>query len=153
VVVAIAAAVELSDRYITDRFLPDKAVDLIDQAGARVRLRTKTPATDVRELERRLEQLNRDKDQAVAAEQYERASALRDEINEVCERIQRDSGAAGSVPEVTPVDIADVVSRATGIPVAQLAYCQLPQRRPDHDEQHRVGPDRGHPAQRRLRQR
>src|SRR5579859_5374870 len=76
---SLAAAAELSDRYITDRFLPDKAIDLIDQAGARVRLRTKRPAKDRRELEQRLDQLRREKDQAVAAEEYDRAGSLRDE--------------------------------------------------------------------------
>ena len=118
---ALAAAAELSDRYITDRFLPDKAIDLVDQAGARVRLRTKTPARDRREREKRLEQLRREKDEAVAVEDYQRASALRDEIASLTER--PDGEAAGSeraVPEVTAADIAEVVSRATGIPVAQL---------------------------------
>jgi ATP-dependent Clp protease ATP-binding subunit ClpC len=69
---ALVAAAELSDRYITDRFLPDKAIDLVDQAGARVRLRTKTPARDRREREQRLEQLRREKDEAVAVEDYQR---------------------------------------------------------------------------------
>jgi ATP-dependent Clp protease ATP-binding subunit ClpC len=118
---ALGAAVDLSDRYITDRFLPDKAIDLIDQAGARVRLRTKTPGIDRRELERRAEELRRDRDQAVASEDYEQASRLRDELRDIRERAEqlgRDSSAA--VPEVTPDDIADVVSRATGIPVSQL---------------------------------
>ena len=78
---ALRAAVELSDRYVTDRFLPDKAIDLLDQAGARVRLRTRTPTVDRREIEQRVEQLERDKDQAVAHEDYERASQLRDEIS------------------------------------------------------------------------
>ena len=90
---ALVAAVELSDRYITDRFLPDKAIDLIDQAGARVRLRTKTPGRDVRDLERRAEELLRDKDQAVASEQYELASQLRDQIDEV--RRQIDAAGRG----------------------------------------------------------
>jgi ATP-dependent Clp protease ATP-binding subunit ClpC len=117
---ALDAAAELSDRYITDRFLPDKAIDLIDQAGARVRLRTKTPAADVREQERRLEQLTRDRDQAVAAEYYEKASSLRDEIAALRQQIDEATGAAGGVPKVTGEDIADVVSRATGIPVSQL---------------------------------
>jgi ATP-dependent Clp protease ATP-binding subunit ClpC len=118
---ALGAAVDLSDRYITDRFLPDKAIDLIDQAGARVRLRTKTPGVDRRELERRAEELRRDRDQAVASEDYEQASRLRDELRDIRDRVEqlgRDSGAA--VPEVTPDDIAEVVSRATGIPVNQL---------------------------------
>jgi ATP-dependent Clp protease ATP-binding subunit ClpC len=117
---ALDAAAELSDRYITDRFLPDKAIDLIDQAGARVRLRVKTPDADRRDQERRLEQLTRDRDQAVAAENYERASELRDQINEVRARMEDGAAAGGGVPQVTESDIADVVSRATGIPVSQL---------------------------------
>jgi ATP-dependent Clp protease ATP-binding subunit ClpC len=122
---ALVAAAELSDRYITDRFLPDKAIDLIDQAGARVRLRTKRPARDRRELEQRLDQLRREKDEAVTAEDYDRAGSLRDEISELTERVDG-AGAAGdesvqkNVPEVGTADIAEVVSRATGIPVAQL---------------------------------
>jgi len=120
---ALVAAAQLADRYITDRFLPDKAIDLVDQAGARVRLRTKTPARDKREREKRLERLRREKDEAVSVEDYDRAASLRDEIASLTE--QPDSGADGAeggktVPEVTPADIAEVVSRATGIPVAQL---------------------------------
>ncbi|MEW1588704.1 ATP-dependent Clp protease ATP-binding subunit [Micromonospora vinacea] len=121
---ALVAATELSDRYVTDRFLPDKAIDLIDQAGARVRLRTRTPASDVRELEQELDEVRRDKEQAVTDEQYERASALRDRIAELEANIRRANGddgtSASQVPEVGPQEIAEVVSRATGIPVSQL---------------------------------
>ncbi|MEV4494381.1 ATP-dependent Clp protease ATP-binding subunit [Micromonospora arborensis] len=120
---ALVSAAELSDRYVTDRFLPDKAIDLIDQAGARVRLRTRTPASDVRELEQELDEVRRDKEQAVTDEQYERASALRDRIAELEEDIRRangDDGSSSQVPEVGPQEIAEVVSRATGIPVSQL---------------------------------
>jgi ATP-dependent Clp protease ATP-binding subunit ClpC len=117
---ALVAAVELSDRYITDRFLPDKAIDLIDQAGARVRLRTKTPRRDLRELERRAEELHRDKDQAVASERYERASQLRDQIDAVRQQMEQLGSEQSEVPEVTASDIAEVVSRATGVPVHQL---------------------------------
>ncbi len=117
---ALTAAVELSDRYITDRFLPDKAIDLIDQAGARVRLRTKTPGMDRRELERRSEELRRDRDQAVASEDYEQASRLRDELRDIRDRVGQLGRDSGVVPEVTPEDVAEVVSRATGIPVHQL---------------------------------
>jgi ATP-dependent Clp protease ATP-binding subunit ClpC len=119
---ALVAAAELSDRYITDRFLPDKAIDLLDQAGARVRLRTRTPAGDVRDLERQLEDVRRDKDQAVADEQYERASELRDRLQEVRSQIEaaRGDGGPEEVPQVRPEEIAEVVSRATGIPVSQL---------------------------------
>ncbi|MEV0325777.1 ATP-dependent Clp protease ATP-binding subunit [Micromonospora echinospora] len=119
---SLVAAAELADRYVTDRYLPDKAIDLIDQAGARVRLRTRTPAADVRELERQLDEVRRNKEQAVADEQYERASALRDRLHEVEEQIRVAKGEteAPQVPQVGPPEIAEVVSRATGIPVSQL---------------------------------
>ncbi|WMD05107.1 ATP-dependent Clp protease ATP-binding subunit [Streptomyces sp. FXY-T5] len=121
---ALVAAVELSDRYLTDRRLPDKAIDLIDQAGARVRLRARTKGTDVRALERELEQLTRDKDQAVADEQYEQATQLRDRIMELKQRIT-EAGGDSEVDEgqdlvVGAESIAEVVSRQTGIPVASL---------------------------------
>ncbi len=117
---ALVAAVELSDRYITDRFLPDKAIDLIDQAGARVQLRAKTPGADVRNLEREAEKLERDKAEAVAHEQYERASQLRDRVGEIRAQLAGSGGGRSTVPEVTVNDIAEVVSRATGVPVRQL---------------------------------
>ncbi|MFB9735071.1 ATP-dependent Clp protease ATP-binding subunit [Streptomyces thermocoprophilus] len=121
---ALIAAVELSDRYLTDRRLPDKAIDLIDQAGARVRLRARTKGTDVRAMEHEVEQLVRDKDQAVADEQYEEATRLRDRIAELKQRIAEASGGGeadeGQNLEVTAEAIAEVVSRQTGIPVASL---------------------------------
>ncbi|RNG20329.1 ATP-dependent Clp protease ATP-binding subunit [Streptomyces botrytidirepellens] len=120
---ALFAAVELADRYLADRFLPDKAIDLMDQAGARVRLRSSARGTDLRALEREVEQLTRDKDQAVASEQYERATALRDRIAELGARITEGSGTqfhGSRVSEVTVEDIADIVSRQTGIPVSSL---------------------------------
>jgi ATP-dependent Clp protease ATP-binding subunit ClpC len=118
---ALVAAAELSDRYIPDRHLPDKAIDLIDQAGARVRLRVRTPTTDLRSMEQELERLQREKDQAVAAEEYEVASALRDQLTTATAELElaRTGGDAG-IPQVGIADIAEVVSRATGIPVAQL---------------------------------
>ncbi|KAB8163464.1 AAA domain-containing protein [Streptomyces sp. 3MP-14] len=120
---ALLAAVQLSDRYLTDRFLPDKAIDLIDQAGARVRMSASTTSGDVRALQREQEQAQRDKDQAVAAEDYERASELRDRLTELERRIE-EAGRRGPdrerIAEVTVDDIADVVSRATGIPVSSL---------------------------------
>ncbi|MGY1706980.1 ATP-dependent Clp protease ATP-binding subunit [Geodermatophilus sp. SYSU D00697] len=124
---AIRAAVELSDRYITDRHLPDKAIDLIDQAGARVRRRVRMPPTDLRGLEQEVEQLQREKDQAVAAEQYERASELRDQLAAAQARLEqaRGGGTRSSIPEVGVEDIAEVVSRATGIPVNQLTQEEM----------------------------
>ncbi|MEV7289217.1 ATP-dependent Clp protease ATP-binding subunit [Streptomyces sp. NPDC093252] len=121
---ALDAAVELSDRYVTDRRLPDKAIDLIDQAGARVRLRSRTKGTDVRAMEREAERLTREKDQAVTDEKYEDATRLRDRIRELRDRITRASGEGevdeGRHLEVTGEDIAEVVSRLTGVPVARL---------------------------------
>ncbi|MEU6534625.1 ATP-dependent Clp protease ATP-binding subunit [Streptomyces sp. NPDC047000] len=121
---ALVAAVELSDRYLTDRRLPDKAIDLIDQAGARVRLGSRTKGTDVRAMEQEAEQLTRDKDQAVADEQYEEATRLRDRITELKRRITEAAGDGeadeGQHLEVTAEAVAEVVSRLTGIPVSSL---------------------------------
>src|SRR5882724_10491488 len=117
---AIVAAAELSDRYIRDRFLPDKAIDLIDQASARVRLRDRTKDDDTRSLEEDLRRLARERDQATTAEDYDRAGQLKDQIEsrrgELDDRQKRRQRA----PEVTAEDIAVVVSRATGIPISQL---------------------------------
>ncbi|MFG2791127.1 ATP-dependent Clp protease ATP-binding subunit [Streptomyces sp. NPDC048419] len=117
---AVVAAAELSDRYITSRFLPDKAIDLMDQAAARVRLRAKTPLADTREIEDRIAALGREKDQAVADEEYERAKELRDRIKETEAQLTEAGKGEAQVPKVTAEDIAEVVSRTTGIPVAQL---------------------------------
>jgi ATP-dependent Clp protease ATP-binding subunit ClpC len=121
---ALVAAVELSERYLTGRYLPDKAIDLIDQAGARVRLRKATRGTDIRTLEREAEQVRRDKDQAVAAEAYERATELRDRLTELEREIDRDErkhqSTNGRIAEVGIEDIADIISRQTGIPVSNL---------------------------------
>ena len=92
---AIVAAAELSDRYIRDRFLPDKAIDLIDQAGARVRLRTKTKDDDTRSLEEDLRRLARERDQATAAEDYDRRASCRTRSSRARASSTR-SGKAGS---------------------------------------------------------
>ncbi|MFI9611704.1 ATP-dependent Clp protease ATP-binding subunit [Streptomyces sp. NPDC052023] len=117
---AVVAAAELSDRYITSRFLPDKAIDLMDQAAARVRLRARTPLSERREAEEQVAALNREKDQAVADEEYERAKDLRDRIKEAEERLAEAGKGEAQTPKVTAEDIAEVVSRTTGIPVAEL---------------------------------
>jgi ATP-dependent Clp protease ATP-binding subunit ClpC len=118
---AIVAAAELSDRYVTDRFLPDKAIDLMDQASARVRLRSKTKPRDTKELEEEVARLGREKDQAVSAEDFGRAQELKGRVEGLRSELDgsRD-GARRPVAEVTAEDIAEVVSRATGIPVSQL---------------------------------
>jgi len=117
---AIVAAAELSDRYVTNRFLPDKAIDLVDQASARVRLRSTTAPADTRELEGHLAQLERDKDAAVRSERYERADGLKREVDEARDQLEQARERRTEVVVVTPEDIAAVVSRTTGIPVSQL---------------------------------
>ena len=117
---AIIAAAELSDRYIRDRFLPDKAIDLVDQAGARVRLRLKTKDDDTRSLEEDLRRLARERDQATAAEDYDRAGEIRDQLESRRGELDDKRKSRSRAPEVTPEDIAEIVSRATGIPVSQL---------------------------------
>ena len=117
---AIVAAAELSDRYIRDRFLPDKAIDLVDQAGARVRLRMKTKDDDTRSLEEELRRLARERDQATAAEDYDRAGETRDQLESRRGELDERRKSRSRALEVTPEDIAEIVSRATGIPVSQL---------------------------------
>src|ERR671918_41914 len=117
---AIVAAAELSDRYVGDRFLPDKAIDLIDQASARVRLRAKTKPVDTKELEEEIGRLERERDQAVSAEDYARAGRLKTQIDEKQTQLDGQAHARQRAPEVTVEDIAEVISRATGIPVSQL---------------------------------
>jgi len=117
---AIVAAAGLSDRYISDRFLPDKAIDLMDQAAARIRLRSKTKPQDTRALEDDISRLKREKDQAIAAEDFEKAQDLKGRIQELQDRLGAFKGGRQPVAEVTAEDIAEVVSRATGIPVSQL---------------------------------
>ncbi|MFF0863367.1 ATP-dependent Clp protease ATP-binding subunit [Nonomuraea sp. NPDC003560] len=117
---ALDAAANLSARYISDRFLPDKAIDLMDQASARVRLRSRTPGSDVRELEERLESLRRDKDQAVTSDDFDRAKELTVQIDKLRPELDRARQGHDTVPQVMVEDIAEVVSRRTGIPVTQL---------------------------------
>ncbi|MEU7515439.1 ATP-dependent Clp protease ATP-binding subunit [Streptomyces sp. NPDC042898] len=117
---ALTAAAELSDRYISDRFLPDKAIDLMDQAGARVRLRSAGRSTEVVSREDRLAKLRREKDEAVAGEEFEKASELKRQIVEVEGELAGVEERREGVVSVTAADIADIVSRRTGIPVAQL---------------------------------
>ncbi|MBV9729026.1 MAG: AAA family ATPase, partial [Pseudonocardiales bacterium] len=117
---AADAAARLSDRYLTDRFLPDKAIDLIDRASARARRRAQTPSEDTRALEQRVEQLTRAKDIAVDAEDYERAEALSRALDLAIVELETAHASPTRPPEVSAADVADVVARSTGIPVAQL---------------------------------
>src|SRR5215218_6697332 len=117
---AIIAAAELSDRYISDRFLPDKAIDLVDQAAARVRLRSKTKPQNTKELEDEIKHLQREKDQAIAAEDFEKAQQLKNHVQGLQEELKKAREGRRPAAEVTAEDVAEVVSRATGIPVSQL---------------------------------
>ena len=117
---ALRAAVELSDRYLGDRVLPDKAIDLIDQAGARLRLRLGAKV-DVSDLVTEAAALEAEKNAAVTAEQYEEASVLRDRLAEVEAEIERATREGHDVSTVVDEpQIAAVISRATGIPVSRL---------------------------------
>lgn len=118
---ALVSAVELSARYVTDRFLPDKAVDLVDRAGARVRLREKSalPPDPVR-LEQRVRQLEREKD----ATQREDAALLTGELDRAVAELEAARAALADAPQVSANDVAEVVSRSTGIPVAQLTEAE-----------------------------
>jgi ATP-dependent Clp protease ATP-binding subunit ClpC len=118
---AIVAAAELSDRYVTGRFLPDKAIDLMDLASARVRLRAKTKPGDTKTLEEELRSLQRERDHGVAAEDSGETQEPKEKVAGLPERIEESGGdRRPAVGEVTAEDIAEVVSRATGIPVSQL---------------------------------
>ncbi|MGV9929176.1 ATP-dependent Clp protease ATP-binding subunit [Streptomyces olivaceoviridis] len=117
---ALVAAAELSDRYISDRFLPDKAIDVMDQAGARVRLRSAGRSTEVVSREDRIAKLRRELEQAVSAEDFETASELKRNIAEAEGELAGIEERREGVVSVTASDIADVVSRRTGIPVSQL---------------------------------
>ncbi|MFC5724238.1 ATP-dependent Clp protease ATP-binding subunit [Streptomyces gamaensis] len=117
---AVDAAAALSDRYITDRFLPDKAIDLLDQAGARVALRGGDGASKADALREELTRLEREKDEAVATEDYERAADLKRRVKDTGDELARLDGEQAPTADVTADDIAEVLSRRTGIPVSQL---------------------------------
>ena len=122
---AIEAAVKLSGRYISDRFLPDKAIDLIDEAASRVRLQSYTAPPDVKALEEEIERLGKEKEAAVISQEYEKAALYRDqekakqaELNRLMEDWKNDT--AGKAKVVTEEDIAQIVSKWTGVPVTKL---------------------------------
>lgn len=122
---AIEAAAKLSDRYIADRFLPDKAIDLIDEAASKVRLRSYTTPPNLKELEQNLEEVRKEKDAAVQSQEFEKAASLRDneqqlrkELEETETKWKEKQGQENS--EVVVEDIASVVSTWTGVPVSAL---------------------------------
>ncbi len=122
---AIEAAVKLSGRYISDRFLPDKAIDLIDEAASRVRLQTYTAPPDIKALEEELERLSKEKEAAVISQEYEKAAMYRDREKETQAELNRlteewKNGATAKAKVVTGEDIAQIVSKWTGVPVTKL---------------------------------
>ncbi|TCP66247.1 ATP-dependent Clp protease ATP-binding subunit [Baia soyae] len=123
---AIEQAVKLSDRYITDRYLPDKAIDLVDEAASKVRLSSYTVPPDLKELEKKMVDVKKEKDAAVQSQEFEKAASLRDreqklreELESTRNRWKQDQGRSDS--EVTGNDIAHIVASWTGIPVVKLA--------------------------------
>lgn len=126
---AIDAAVKLSDRYISDRFLPDKAIDLIDEAGSKVRLRSYTTPPNLKELEAKLEEIRKEKDAAVQSQEFEKAASLRDSEQKLREELEETKNTwkekqGQENTEVTVEDIAKVVSNWTGVPVSKLAQTE-----------------------------
>ncbi|MGL5082297.1 MAG: ATP-dependent Clp protease ATP-binding subunit [Microcoleaceae cyanobacterium] len=121
---ALYAAATLADRYISDRFLPDKAIDLMDEAGSRVRVQNSKSSPEVRELKRELPKIIQDKEAAVKAQDFEKAGQLRDRELELREKIETQSGIpkaeSGKQLVVTEEDIADILAAWTGIPVTKL---------------------------------
>jgi len=122
---ALDNSARLSERYITDRFLPDKAIDVIDEASARARLAAQVPPADVADLKERLEAINRDKEEAVRDQNFERAAALRDQERELQAEIRKrqeewERERQQHRPTITEEEIAFIVSRWTGIPVTRL---------------------------------
>ncbi len=122
---ALKAAVELSDRYLMDRFLPDKAIDLMDEAASKVRLSLYTAPPDIKEMEEKQEQLRKEKDQAITHQNFEKAAELRDEEKRVEKEIvalkakwEKDTSTREG--EVTETEIAQIVSTWTNIPVVKL---------------------------------
>ena len=121
---AIDAAVKLSVRYIGDRFLPDKAIDLIDEAASKVRIDSFTPTPDVRDVEERLKAVQREKEEAVVGEDFEKAANARDEEKRLIAELDEKRGKSGADRGdlvVTADDIAEVVTSWTGVPVKKLA--------------------------------
>ncbi|SHJ36318.1 ATP-dependent Clp protease ATP-binding subunit ClpC [Geosporobacter subterraneus DSM 17957] len=122
---ALRAASELSHRYITDRFLPDKAIDLIDEAASRVRLQTVTQPPELKDLEERLEELSKEKEEAISAQDFERAARVRDQEKKIREELHdRKTNwrtTTNHQEMVGEEEIAQIISQWTGIPVKKLA--------------------------------
>ncbi len=122
---ALTAAVKLSARYITDRFLPDKAIDLIDEAASRVRLKASAAPPELKELEEKIADTEDEKNEAISSQEFERAATLRDTENSLKQQLREEKEKwqdknGHLIGEVTAKDIADILSGWTGVPVSQL---------------------------------
>lgn len=122
---AIKAAVDLSIRYINDRFLPDKAIDLMDEAASRVKMRTYTMPDSIKEIEEKISTLDREKEEAIRVQDFEKAATLRDKENEQKDKLEKEKKKwqnknSKNVMSLTDEDIAEVIASWTGIPVQKI---------------------------------
>jgi ATP-dependent Clp protease ATP-binding subunit ClpC len=139
---ALTAAADLADRYISDRFLPDKAIDLIDEAAARMRIKSMTSPPVYRDLEEEIETTRRNKEAAIEAQEFEKAANLRDQERRLTQRKreleeQWESGESGERPSIGEEEIADIVSMWTGIPVFKLTEAETAKLMRMEDELHK----------------
>lgn len=126
---ALQAAVSMSSRYIQDRFLPDKAIDVLDEAGARMRIRNRTLPDEIRKFDDELRRVRLDKEEAASAQEFERAAQLRDEEKQLEEQRAEaekhfSEESDKELANITEVEIADVVSMSTGVPVSNLTEAE-----------------------------
>ena len=145
---AIQAAAELADRYISDRFLPDKAIDLVDEAGARLRIRRMTAPPELRELDEKITEVRRNKEAAIDDQDFEKAASLRDEESKLAEERKAKEeawkgGESDEIAEVGDQEIAEVLAMSTGIPVVRLTQTETAKLLKMEDELHKrvIGQD------------
>ena len=145
---AIQAAAELADRYISDRFLPDKAIDLVDEAGARLRIRRMIAPPELRELDEKIAEVRRNKEAAIDDQDFEKAASLRDEESKLSdERKAKEEawkgGESDEIAEVGDQEIAEVLAMSTGIPVVRLTQTETAKLLKMEDELHKrvIGQD------------
>ena len=145
---AIQAAAELADRYISDRFLPDKAIDLVDEAGARLRIRRMTAPPELRELDEKIAEVRRNKEAAIDDQDFEKAASLRDEESKLSEerKVKEEAWKGGESDEIAEVgdqEIAEVLAMSTGIPVVRLTQTETAKLLKMEDELHKrvIGQD------------
>ena len=145
---AIQAAAELADRYISDRFLPDKAIDLVDEAGARLRIRRMTAPPELREIDERIAEVRRNKEAAIDDQDFEKAASLRDEESKLNEERKAKEeawkgGESDEIAEVGDQEIAEVLAMSTGIPVVRLTQTETAKLLKMEDELHKrvIGQD------------